>query len=89
MKKKKIYIALLFFITSIFCCCILYLNKKKSKLKKKITLHATKCFSCEHELPPPMQYQSQKTKCFSCEKDMIHRNQSPSLGQPVKCFDCL
>ena len=25
----------------------------------------------------------------SCEKDLIRRKQSPSLGQPIKCFDCL
>ena len=76
----KIYILL---IVALF----LYLckNKKKS-IVNKTTFHASKCFSCEKQTPT---YLSQKTKCFSCEKDLIRRKLSPSLGQPVKCFDCL
>lgn len=86
MKKKILILCFLALLIIIF---ILKEKFNNYHMPKFATFHASKCFSCENQLPPQKLYQSQKTKCFSCEQDLIKRKKSPSLGQPVKCFSCL
>ena len=89
MKKKNIILCLFALILILILFKEKFISSSYNPYKDDSILHASKCFSCEQQLPPQKLYLSQKTKCFSCEQDLIKRNQSPSLGQPIKCFSCL
>ena len=45
---------------------------------------ATKCFSCERELPDDLKWLGQPTKCFDCQREFEHKYGPASVYQTTQ-----